>query len=143
MYYEMLVGVTPWECRSEKELIKKLATVPFTIPEKYKLSASIKFLLNKLCSVDKQTRMQKAEFLDLNLKNFVSLNNFNEPLASSRRGDEAKRSIANQSPAARLRRSKSKSRPMSKEKGKGEKEYKLGRRKKSTEKPEARSKRSA
>jgi len=32
MYYELLVGVTPWECRSEKELIKKLATIPFSVP---------------------------------------------------------------------------------------------------------------
>lgn len=59
MYYELLVGVTPWECRSEKELIKKLATLPFSIPEKYKLSTSIKYLLNKMCSVDKSTRMQR------------------------------------------------------------------------------------
>ena len=54
MYYELLVGQTPWECRSEKELIKKLSTVPFNINEKYKMSAHIKYLLYKLCSVDKK-----------------------------------------------------------------------------------------
>ena len=62
MYYELLIGVTPWECRSEKELVKKLATVPFSISEKYKLSASIRFLLNKMCSVDQSGRMVKEEF---------------------------------------------------------------------------------
>jgi serine/threonine protein kinase len=62
MYYELLVGVTPWECRSEKELIKKLATIPFAVPEKYKMSAHIKFLLHKMCAVDKTARMQKEEF---------------------------------------------------------------------------------
>ena len=77
MYYEMLVGVTPWECRSEKELIKKLATLPFNIPEKFKISAGIKFLLDKMCAVDKAGRMQKEEFLELNLKNFTSLSYFN------------------------------------------------------------------
>ena len=44
---------------SEKELIKKLATLPFSIPEKFKISAGIKFLLDKMCAVDKSGRMQK------------------------------------------------------------------------------------
>lgn len=33
--YEMLVGCTPWESRTEKDLIKKMGAVPFRIPEKY------------------------------------------------------------------------------------------------------------
>jgi hypothetical protein len=53
--------------------------------------------------------------------------------------EDSKRSTANPSPANKIKRSKSKSKPMSKEKGR-EKEYKLGRRKKSTEKPEGRKK---
>ena len=140
MYYELLVGVTPWECRSEKELIKRLATVPFSVPEKYRLSSSIKFLLNKMCSVDKATRLQKEEFAEINIRNFGCLNNFNDPpLAPSKRTEEAKRSVANQSPANKIRRSKSKSRPMSKEKAR---EYKLGRRRKSAEKSENKGKKS-
>lgn len=79
MYYELLVGITPWECRSEKELIKKLATVPFSVPQRTKLSVHIKFLLQKMCSVDGAQRMRKEEFGELNLKNFVSLVNFNDP----------------------------------------------------------------
>ena len=133
----MLVGVTPWECRSEKELIRKLATVPFTVPEKYKLSAHIKFLLHKMCAVDKTARMQKEEFNELNLKNFVSLHHFNDP-SSTKKIDEAPKRTT-QSPSSKVRRSKSKTRAGSKEgnkegKGKTEREYKLGRRKRSVEK---------
>ncbi|CAM5999471.1 unnamed protein product [Sphagnum balticum] len=51
MYYELLAGVTPWECRSEKELIRKLSTQPFSFPLKQKVSASIQYLLQKLCAV--------------------------------------------------------------------------------------------
>lgn len=131
MYYELLVGVTPWECRSEKELIKKLATLPFSVPEKYKLSASIKYLLNKMCSVDKTTRMQREEFENLNLKNFVSLNNFNEPLYNSQKIEPVRKNPM-QSPPPRVKRSKSKNKVHSKEKVKGE--YKLNKRKKSSEK---------
>ena len=47
--------------------------------------------------------------------------------------------MANQSPANKIRRSKSKSRPMSKEKAR---EYKLGRRRKSAEKSEGKGKKS-
>ena len=123
-------------------MVKKLATVPFSISEKYKLSASIRFLLNKMCSVDQSGRMMREEFMELNLKNFTTLNHFNDPHLVMKK-DESKRSTANQSPANRIKRSKSKnSKPVSKEKIK-EKEYRLGRRKKSTEKPEPRSKRSA
>jgi hypothetical protein len=32
-----------------------------------------------MCAVDKANRMTREEFSELNLKNFVSLNNFNDP----------------------------------------------------------------
>lgn len=131
------MGVTPWECRSEKELIKKLATIPFSVPEKSKLSSHIKYLLNKMCSVDKSTRMQREEFEGLNLKNFVSLNNFNDPLSSSQKIEVSRKNMI-QSPPNKIKRSKSKNKVMSKEKGKADKEYKLGKRKKSVEKVEGR-----
>ena len=49
------------------------------------LSSHIKFLLNKMCSVDKATRMHQEEFFELNLKNFVSLHNFNDPMKGSQK----------------------------------------------------------
>ena len=57
--------------------------------------------------------------MELNVKNFASLNNFNTPslVASAKKSDD-KRSTAHQSPATKLRKSKSKGKAMSKEKGK-------------------------
>lgn len=77
--------------------------------------------------------MQREEFDEINLKNFVSLNNFNDPLTLSQKVDPPRKNAV-ASPANRIKRSKSKNKPYSKEKVKVEKEYKLGRRKKSTEK---------
>ena len=82
-----------------------------------------------MCSVDQAGRMLREEFVELNLKNFTTLNHFNDPHLAVRK-EEVKRSAAHQSPANRIKRSKSKSsKPVSKEKGK---EYRLGRRKKSS-----------
>lgn len=68
-----------------------------------------------MCSVDKCNRMQKEEFFDLNIKNFVSLNNFNDPpLSHSKKIDDPKRSAIGQSPANKIKRSKSKNKPYSK-----------------------------
>lgn len=36
-----------------------MSTVPFYIPEKYKISTPIKYLLSKLCAVNKDERMSK------------------------------------------------------------------------------------
>ena len=129
MYYELLVGVTPWECRSEKELIKKLASVPFAVPEKYYLSAHIKFLLQKMCAVEKTNRMTREEFCELNLKNFVSLNNFNDTALK----DPPKKNTAS---PAKLKKSRGKGSKEKDIKVKVEREYKLGRRKKSADKAE-------
>lgn len=65
-----------------------------------------------MCAVDKTQRMQKEEFLELNMKNFVSLNNFNDPLLSSKDFDKANSKKIG-SPA-KLKKSKAK--PTSKEK---------------------------
>lgn len=81
--------------------------------------------------------MQREEFEGLNLKNFVSLNNFNDPLSSSQKIEVNRKNMI-QSPPNKIKRSKSKNKVMSKEKGKADKEYKLGKRKKSVEKVEGR-----
>jgi hypothetical protein len=74
----MMVGITPWECKSEKELIRRMSTTPFIVPEKYKISSSVKYLLTKMCAVNKEERMTKEEFIELNIHNFHSLINYNE-----------------------------------------------------------------
>jgi hypothetical protein len=56
--------------------------------------------------------MQREEFAELNMKNFVSLNNFNDPLLSSKDFDKNTAKKAN-SPA---KMKKSKGKPSSKEK---------------------------
>lgn len=66
-----------------------------------------------MCSVEQGTRMKKEEFCELNLKNFVSLNNFNDPSLSSkdiisskdlRESSSKKRA----SPMAKMKKSKTK-----------------------------------
>jgi serine/threonine protein kinase len=32
IFYELLSGTTPWECRQEKELVQKLQTIPYKFP---------------------------------------------------------------------------------------------------------------
>lgn len=32
MVFEMLTGKTPWECRTEKELLEKITRVPVEVP---------------------------------------------------------------------------------------------------------------
>jgi serine/threonine-protein kinase ULK/ATG1 len=45
IFYEMIIGVTPWECSSEKELIRRLTSLPLKIPSKARISLSTKHLL--------------------------------------------------------------------------------------------------
>lgn len=80
--YEMIVGITPWECKSEKELIRKMSSTPFAVPEKYRVTPSIKYLLAKMCAVNREDRMTREEFLEINIHNFVSLIAFNETARS-------------------------------------------------------------
>lgn len=52
IFYELLTGITPWECKNEKELIKKMNTLPYSLGEKYKINGTTRSLLEKLCSID-------------------------------------------------------------------------------------------
>ena len=78
----MMVGITPWQSKSQKELIRKMNTMAFSIPQKYKITSPIKFLLEKMCSPNRDDRMSKEEFMDLKIDNFISLITFNEKLKS-------------------------------------------------------------
>jgi len=59
VFYELLTGVTPWECKNEKELIKKMNTLPYILEEKFKVTATTRALLEKLCSIDPENRLTK------------------------------------------------------------------------------------
>lgn len=52
LLFELLTGATPWESRTEKDLIKKMTTVPFKISEKHLISTPIKKLLKHLCEIN-------------------------------------------------------------------------------------------
>lgn len=85
-----------------------------------------------MCAVEKGVRMTREEFLELNMKNFVSLNNFNDPLLASKDSDRPSKKV--NSPA-KLKKSKVKATSKEKDiKVKVDREYKLGRRKKSSDK---------
>lgn len=49
----------------------------FSIPQKYKITSPIKFLLEKMCCPSRDDRMTKEEFMDLKIDNFISLITFN------------------------------------------------------------------
>jgi serine/threonine protein kinase len=59
IFYELLTGITPWECKNEKELIKKMNTLPYSLGEKYKINSTTRSLLEKLCSIDPEKRLNK------------------------------------------------------------------------------------
>jgi serine/threonine protein kinase len=52
IFYELLTGITPWECKNEKELIKKMNNLPYCLAERFKISSNNRALLEKLCSID-------------------------------------------------------------------------------------------
>ena len=78
--FELIVGVTPWESRSEKELVRKMQTLPFQVPSKHKhkLSPSLHFLLAKMCQPLREQRMTRDEFMHLTLANFTDLSQLNQ-----------------------------------------------------------------
>lgn len=54
LFYELLFGRSPWECRSEKELVKKLVEEPIQFPKQ--LSAGVTALIQGCLAIDEQLR---------------------------------------------------------------------------------------
>jgi hypothetical protein len=52
MIYELLHGETPWECKTEKELMDKMVTVPLTFREALNLSEGMKLFIKKCLEVN-------------------------------------------------------------------------------------------
>jgi serine/threonine protein kinase len=59
IFYELMTGITPWECKNEKELIKKMNSLPYCLSERFKISTANRELLERLCSLDAEKRLAK------------------------------------------------------------------------------------
>ena len=57
MVYELLHGETPWQCRDEKELTRKMLQTPVKFRESLKLSPEIKAFIKRCLEVDEKKRM--------------------------------------------------------------------------------------
>lgn len=67
MIYEMLHGETPWECRTENELIDKMTRVPVKFKETVSVSKEVKDFIRKCLEIDENRRMGLAD-----LRNWIS-----------------------------------------------------------------------
>lgn len=61
MIYEMLHGETPWECRTESELMDKMTRVPVKFRETLNISQEIRDFIKKCLEVDESRRMGLVE----------------------------------------------------------------------------------
>lgn len=57
MVYELLHGETPWDCRTETELVDKMTKIPVKFKESLNLSKEMKEFIRKCLEVDQQKRM--------------------------------------------------------------------------------------
>ena len=67
MIYELLHGDTPWECRTEHELIDKMVRVPVSF--KVTVSDSVKAFIKKCLEVDESKRMGLSDLKTWSEKN--------------------------------------------------------------------------
>ncbi|XP_051912251.1 serine/threonine-protein kinase atg1-like [Hippocampus zosterae] len=59
--YEMLYGKTPWDCRSEKELIDKITRIPVSFPSSPRVSDDTKSLIRRCLDPEEHTRISLQE----------------------------------------------------------------------------------
>jgi serine/threonine protein kinase len=59
--FEMLYGKTPWDCRSEKELIEKITKVPVSFPASPRVSEESKALIRQCLNPDEGSRIGLAD----------------------------------------------------------------------------------
>lgn len=55
--YELLHGETPWECRTEKELMEKMVKVPVRFPSSVRVSEELKDFIKRCLEVDEGKRI--------------------------------------------------------------------------------------
>lgn len=69
MIFELLHGETPWECKTEKELMDKMVTVPVTFRESLSLSEGMKLFIKKCLEVNEEQRMSLNDLKEWNKNN--------------------------------------------------------------------------
>lgn len=57
MAYEMLHGDTPWQCKTEKELIEKMVKIPVKFRDSLKISSDLKDFIRKCLEISETKRM--------------------------------------------------------------------------------------
>ena len=69
MCFELLHGETPWECKTEKELMEKMVKVPVKFRESLNISEETKRFIKKCLEVNEDQRMSLAELREWNRNN--------------------------------------------------------------------------
>jgi serine/threonine protein kinase len=69
MIFELLHGETPWECKTEKELMDKMVKDPVNFRESLNLSEGIKGFIKKCLEVKEEQRMSLADLKEWNQNN--------------------------------------------------------------------------
>lgn len=69
MAFEMLHGDTPWQCKTQKELIDKMVRIPIKFKDSLKISNNMKDFIRKCLETDETKRMSLQ-----GLKEWISLN---------------------------------------------------------------------
>jgi len=64
MLFEMLTGRTPWDCRSEKELIEKISKIPVEVPINF--PDDVKEFIRGCLQPDESKRFGLQEFINCN-----------------------------------------------------------------------------
>lgn len=60
-YYELLHGYTPWPCRSEEELLRRIYSEPLRFSSNCSMSEASKDFLTKCLKINKNERMSEKE----------------------------------------------------------------------------------
>lgn len=69
MVYELLHGETPWECKTEKELMEKMVRIPVKFRESLNISNEMKQFIRKCLEVNEDTRMSLSDLKEWNNNN--------------------------------------------------------------------------
>ena len=69
MLFELLHGETPWECKTEKELMEKMVRIPVRFRETLGISEETKQFIKKCLEVSEDQRMSLGDLKEWNAAN--------------------------------------------------------------------------
>lgn len=69
MIYELLHGETPWECKTEKELMDKMVKVPVKFRDSLNLTEPMKQFIKKCLEVSEEQRMSLVDLKEWDKNN--------------------------------------------------------------------------